>query len=327
MANTLGRLEHVGIGIEATRGTAVAPVYWLPVMDKDFDDRSEIVLDESGVGVLAENSGASLMKQWADGSVRMNVYEDSIGTIVTLMSGAGPTTNLASGEYTHTWEQTNTVTNKSATLAIKDANTDLAFVNTMLDSVTFTLETGSFFNTEIQFMSKKSEADSNTPSRTAENIFAPQHGVIKLAAAQSGLAAAGAISVRSANFTVAKNAEDKQNLGSVDISDVHNRSVAITGTLEIYYTDTTYKNYVFDETERALRIGVVNTDVTLANSNNPHLYFDFYRVRFSDWERQRGNNDIVMETVNFTALTDYANTQKIMKVELRNGEAGTNYGG
>lgn len=326
MANTLGRLDQIGIAIEATRGTAAAPVYWLPVMDKDFEDRAEVVLDESGTGVLAENSGASLMKQWADGSVRMNVYEDSIGVFCTLIAGVAPTTNLSSGEYTHVWEQANTVTNKSATVAVKDANVDLAHVNAVLDSATFTLETGSFFTVDTQMMSKKSESDSNTPSRAAENVFSPQHAVIKLATAQSGLDAASAIGVRSANWTIAKNAEDKQNLGSVDISDVHNRTVSVTGTLEVYYTDQTYKDFVFNETERALRLSVVNTDVTLANSGNPHFIFDCYRVRFSEPERQRGNGDIIMETVNFTALIDYANSQKLYRIELLNSEAGTQYG-
>jgi hypothetical protein len=291
------------------------------VLDKSFDDKAEVILDESGTGVLAENSDASLVKKWADGSVSMNVYQDSIGAVLRMIAGASPSTASSSGEYTHTFEQANTVTNDSATVVFKDSNTDLGFTNTMVDSATFTLETGAFFNTEIQFLSKASESDSNTVSRSAENVFAPQHAVIKLASAQSGLDGASAISVKSANFTIAKNAEDKHVLGSTDVSDVHNRSLVVTGTLEVYYDGSTYKDYVFNQTERALRIGVENTDVTLPNSSNPHLYFDFYRVRFSDWERQRGNNDIVMETVNFTGLIDYSNSQKVYTIELLNDVA------
>jgi hypothetical protein len=33
-----------------------------------------------------------------------------------------------------------------------------------------------------------------------------------------------------------------------------------------------------------------------------------------------------METVNFTALIDYANSQKLYRIELKNSEAGTQYG-
>lgn len=325
MAHNIGRQEQVGIGIEATAGTAVSPVFWLPVLEKDVEDRAEVVLDESGTGTAAEHSDAKILKQWSDGSIRMNVYQNSIGALLTLINGASPSTVLSSGEYTHTYELANTVTPKTATLAFKDSNSDLANTGSVLDSATFTLETGSFFNVETQFMGKKSEADSNTPSRTAENIFIPTYAGIKLATAQSGLTAASTIAVKSANFTIAKNAVDKQNLGSVDIASVLSQQVSVTGTLEIYYDGNTYKDFVFNQTERALRIGLTNTAATLANSSNPRLFFDFYRVRFSDWERQKGNNDIIMETVNFTALIDYANSQKLWRFELLNGIAGTSY--
>lgn len=326
MSHNIGRQEQVGIGIEATAGTAVSPTFWVPVLEKDIEDRSQVVLDESGVGVAAENSDAKILKKWGDGSMRMNVYQNSIGAILALIAGAAPSTTPSSGEYTHVFELANTVTPKTATLAFKDSNTDVAHTGSALDSATFNLETGSFFNVETQFLAKPSESDSNTPSRSAENIFAPTHATIKLASSQSGLGAASGIGVRSATFTIAKNAEDKQNLGSADISAVHSKSVSVTGTLELYYNGTTQKDYVFDEDEKALRIGLVNTSATLANSSNPHLYFDFYRVRFSDWERQKGNNDIIMETVKFTALVDYANSLKLFRFELLNGTAGTSYG-
>ncbi len=326
MTNIIGRLENVGIGVEATRGTAVAPTFWLGVDDKDYDDRPEVIFDQAAHGVLGEDSAATLVKQWADGGFKGKVYQNSIGAILVGLSGAASSTSVSSGEYTHTFTQANNVTNKSLTLAFKDANQDLAFANAVLDSVTFNLEIGKFFEYDAQFMSKKSASASNTVSKSAENLFAPKHGQVKIASAQSGLAAASAISLRKASITFAKNTETKDVLGSVDINDVHNKSLKVTGSLELYYDGTTYKDYVFNQTERALRIGVVNTDVTLANSSNPHLYFDLYKVRFDQWERSRGNNDIVTETVNFTALTDFSNSQKVYTIELLNGTAGTSYG-
>ncbi len=327
MTQLIGRLEDVGIGIEATRGTVVAPTYWLATTDKDFEDKANVIIDDSALGVLAEDSNATIQKQWADGSISGNVYQNSIGVLMTMLGGAAPATNLAVGEYTHTWTQANTVTNKTATIAFKDANQDLRFANCALDSLTLNLEADRFFNYEAQFMSKKSAVASNTVSRSAENLFAPKTAVVKLATTQSGLAAASAISLRSASITFAKNAEDKQVLGSVDLNDVFNRSVKITGSLEVYYDGTTYKDFVFNQTERALRIGVNNTDVTLVNSGNPHLHIDLYRVRFTDWSRDRGNNDIVTESVNFTAMVDFSNSLKAYTIELLNSVVGTNYGG
>jgi hypothetical protein len=322
MSNIVGRLEDVGIGLESSRGVAVAPTYWLAAQNKDYDDKVNVMLDDSSLGVLAENSNAVIQKQWADGSINGNVYQNSIGILLSMLAGAAPSTVTSTGEYTNTWVQTNTVTNKSATIAFKDSNVNLAFANAMLDSLKLNLEVDKFFNFESQFLSKKSATAANTVAHSAENIFAPKHAVIKLASTQSGLAAASAISLRSASITFAKNVEDKQILGSVDLSDVLNKTVTITGTLEVYYTDTTYKDYVFNSTEKALRIGVVNTDATLANSSNPHLYIDLYRVRFHDWAKNKGNNDIVTETVSFTALVDFSNSLKAYTIELLNGVNG-----
>lgn len=319
MTNIIGRLEDVGIGVESTRGTAVAPSYWLATSDKTFEDRASVILDDSAYGVLGEHSQATLAKQWADGSLAGNVGQNSIGVLLVGLAGNVPTPSVSSGEYTHTFVQTNSVTNKSLTVAFKDANQDLRFANAMLDSLKLSWETDKFFNFEAQFMSKKSASASNTVSRAAENRFAAKDSVIKIASTQGGLDGASALAVRSASITFAKNVEDKQNLGSVDVADVLNKSMVITGTLEIYYDGTTYKDYVFNETERAVRLSVVNTDVTLANGSNPTIEIDLYRVRFSDWDRQRGSNDVVTETVNFTALTDFSNSQKQYTIDVLNG--------
>lgn len=321
MTQIIGRLEDVGIGIETTRGTAVAPTYWLATDEKTHDDKANIVMDDAAHGVLGEVSHAALTRQWADGTIRGSVGQSSIGAFLTLLAGAAPSTSTTLGEYTHTFTQANNVTNKSGTIAYKDGNQDLRFAMAMLDSLTLTMELDQFFKYEANFISKKSATATNTVSRSLENIFAPTYAGVKLAATQGDLGAATAINVRSASVTFAKNAEAKQVLGSADLNDVHNRTLQVTGTLEVYYDNTTYKDYVFSQTERALRLQVVNTGVTLANSSNPRIYIDLYKVRFSDWERQKGNGDLVTETVNFTALVDYSNSQKVYTLELLNSIA------
>ena len=90
MTNIVGRLEDVGIGLESSRGTAVAPTYWIAAQDKDFDDKVNVTLDDSSLGVLGENSQATVTKQWADGSIKGNVYEKSIGVILAMLAGASP---------------------------------------------------------------------------------------------------------------------------------------------------------------------------------------------------------------------------------------------
>ena len=56
MARIIGRLGSIGIGVETTRGTAVAPTFWVPVTGKDFDDKVDYIDNDSGMGNIMEKN-------------------------------------------------------------------------------------------------------------------------------------------------------------------------------------------------------------------------------------------------------------------------------
>lgn len=325
MANVIGRLMDVGIAVEGTRGTAETATHWIGTLDKDFDDKASFVKNESSYGTVLKDSNMALTREWAEGSISGKVGLDSIGVLLTSVCGASPSSAESSGEYTHTWYHTDSATNKSLTISYKDANQDLDFAGAMINSFTLNWELEQYLNFEAQFMSLKSASGSNTPSYSEEVEFHPSHSIIKLASAQSGLDAAQAIGLRSASVTFNKNAKGKEQLGSTTYADIHNGTVEVTGTMEVYYDGSTYKDLVFNETEQAVRLSVVNTAETLANSSNPSLTVDLYECRFSDFERSMGNDDIVTETVTFTAQVDFANSMRAFKIDLLNGTAGSLY--
>ena len=52
MGKIIGRLTSVGLGKESTRGTAVAPTFWVPVQSIDIDDKAEYIDNDSGFGKI-----------------------------------------------------------------------------------------------------------------------------------------------------------------------------------------------------------------------------------------------------------------------------------
>ncbi len=50
MANIIGRLMAVGLGKETTRGTAVAPSFFIPQTEFSVMDRDEKIMDTSALG-------------------------------------------------------------------------------------------------------------------------------------------------------------------------------------------------------------------------------------------------------------------------------------
>jgi hypothetical protein len=65
---------------------------------------------------------------------------------------------------------------------------------------------------------------------------------LKLATNAAGLDAATAINVTSFNMEVAKNAEALYVLGSKEPEDIINKQFGVTGSIELYFENTTYRD-------------------------------------------------------------------------------------
>ena len=55
MTKFVGRKGTLGIAVEATRGTAVAPTQWVPWATMSFKDIIEEAREDQGLGVLADS--------------------------------------------------------------------------------------------------------------------------------------------------------------------------------------------------------------------------------------------------------------------------------
>src|SRR3954454_19055398 len=93
MAAESGRKIAIGIGLEATRGTAVAPAIWTPHDDTDFRQRADSENIESGLGVLDRFSGIEIVKNYGSGNLSGDVGDRSLPYLLALGFGALPTTS------------------------------------------------------------------------------------------------------------------------------------------------------------------------------------------------------------------------------------------
>ena len=142
----------------------------------------------------------------------------------------------------------------------------------------------------------------------------------KIASLTSGLTAATAISLKSLKLTFTKNLVLDQTLGTVQPEDILNRAFNITGELMLDYEDRTYANLMLDGTYRAMRIDLVNSDITIG-STNPAFRIDLSRVDFDAWEPTRENDEIVNQKITFNALWDITNGNVINDCYLVNEQA------
>jgi len=313
MTKFIGRLADIGIAKEAVRGTAEsAAAFWLPKLSLSVDDGVEQAIDESSMGVIEDSPSASIVAKYAEGDVEGNIYDKSFGLLLLAALGQVSTTGPSqSSVYTHAFSVLQSAQHPSLTLFVDDPNQDYKYALGVLSSLDIEVMLGAFAKYKAAFRSKVGATATLTPSYTSENTFLPQHGSFKIASNLAGLGAASATNIRSVKLSIAKNAEDDRKIGSLDPSDILNKQFAVEGTVELVFNDETFKTEMLADTAKAMRIALINTDVTIGSSLNPSLTIDLAKVKFSNFERNYSNGDIVTASVDFKGFYSVSDTALI----------------
>lgn len=303
MAKFIGRTADIGITKEAVRGTAeTTPTFWLPKLSLTLDDGIEQAIDESSVGVIEDSTDAIVVGKYAEGEIEGNILDASFGLILLnalgSVSTAGPAETTV---YTHTFTVNQSAQHQALTLFLDDGVQDYAFPLAMLESLNIDVSLGQFAKFTASFRSKVGETDTLSPSYSAENHFLPQHGSLKIASAVSGLSGASALDIRSVQLNINKNLEDDRKIGSLNQDDILNKQFSVEGQVEVVFDAETFKTQMLADTAQAVRIDLTNSDVTIGSTLNPKLTIDLSKVKFSKFEKNYSNNDIVVATATFKA--------------------------
>jgi len=314
MTKVIGRLSAIGLGKESSAGTAVAPTYWVPVRSIDFDDKIEVIDNDSAFGRIEELNDSDISQLYAEGTYEGKIFLNSVGMELVGVFGQSPTSTqrTSTGVYDHVYALLNSNSHKSLTVAYKDGIQDVRFPYGMIDSWKFEAAVDDYIKRTVSLMSKKSASSSNTVAHTNEIEFIPSHIVFKQADAQSGLGAASAIKITNFQFEIKKNVEASYVLGSNEPDTLNNKQFSVEGSFEAFFEDTTQRDLAFAQTSKAMRIDMLDagTIIGSSGSHNPELYFDFYNVKLS-FERGWDSNDILTQTINFKALYSISDTAMI----------------
>ena len=329
MSKFIGRKLNIGIGKETVRGTAATIAFWLPKMDVSIDEKVEQVVNEASIGTIADSEKVETTSLASEGSITGRIEQTTHGLILKALFG-GETSTAVAGDatvYDHLFTVDETAQHPSLTIGVSSPNetgaASRAYTLGMIDSYDFSAEIGKYPTYKLGFRANTSAVATLTPTYTTETAFLPQDGIVKFASTLAGLTAASAIVLKKASISIKTNTEDDIVLGSVTPADRLNKQYAVEGTLELLYTDRTYidTDYVAGLVQ-ALRISLVNADVTIGTTSRPTITFDFAKVYLTEVARKIGNDDIVSQTLKFKAVYSIADTQ-LATCTLRNLQAAT----
>jgi hypothetical protein len=303
MSKFIGRQLAIGIGKEAVRGVGVAPTYWLHATSFKYNDKVSKVKEDGFTGGIWNGDQSFVTQKWADGDIECDMTDKSFGLILLSAFGAVSDASYLS-VYKHTYTLSNSAQHQSLSMHTKDPIGQIIFELTMLDKLEIKIVPQEIVKTNLTFKSKNGLDSVSTASLIAENKFLGRHLDFRLASTTSGLAGASKISsVKSLTLTIEKNTEIYDVIGTVQPNDIINKNIMISGEIELSYEDNTWKNYMLDGTYKAMRIALINTQVTIG-STNPAFLIDLSKVEFDAWEVDYPLNDLVNQKIKFACLYD-----------------------
>jgi hypothetical protein len=321
MTTQIGRLINVGVAKESVRGTPeAAATFWMPKIDFDFNPRADYAVNESGLGVIDGRNDAKVVEKVGEGSFGGIVYDKNFGLMLAACLGTWSTSVVADSAYTHSFTRLNTNQHPALTIFHKDQNVDEKYALAMLNQLTINCVLKDFVKFSAGFLSKVGASTSSTPAYTSENPFLATHVTVKFADTVAALGTAVATPVRAVNLTINKNVEDWQNLGSVEPTDIVNKSFSVSGDMEFIYDATTQRDYVLNGTKKACLITINNTDVLIGTASRPKLEITLAPMSFKDWGRGAGQNDITTQTVGFDGNFGLSDS-KTISVQLINAQS------
>jgi hypothetical protein len=322
MARFAGRRVAVGIGIEDEAGTPQTPDYWYPHLDVSLKDTPSPLYNESAHGTIVKNNEKINTLIEGDGSISGKMYAKGLYYFLALVFGQLPdATDIEDGAWQYDFALQDDNEHLSATLAVKDPNLDLDFPFGMIESFTITWAPDDYPKIEMAIKSAKSQSGSNTPAYIVDSEFLPKMAALYIDDALGDLDTADALTtIKSFSLTFTKTLSPQQTMDSGDTyGEINNTDFEVTGTIEKLYSDTTYRGLDLNDTVKAMRFALIDSNNLAGSTPTPtSLTFDFSQVAFDSHEPARGLSDISTETLNFSMLLDKSDFEDTIKAILIN---------
>lgn len=307
MTEFIGRRVSVGVGVESTRGTAVAPAYWYRHLSLEFGRKTTAIQNESAMGRVEKINDSAIVSQWAEGKLEGKVTDIGVGYLLANIFGS-VSSEAASGEtavYEHTFSISQSQTPPTLTIARKDPNSDRRHGLGTLADLEISVEAGDWVKVNATIMAKMGEDASNTVAFQEENEFTSRNVVIKLADDEAGIASASPIAAKSFKVTINRNATTYNSFtGSLDISNIFTGAYEITGEMVLIYDAADWEEKYYENTPQALDVFIENAQVDIGVVSHPSLRITAPKVRVSEWSMSNDLDEVIEQTLSFTMELD-----------------------
>lgn len=286
----IGRREAIGLGLEAAPGTAVAPQIYAYWYDNGLQSKTNVVENESALGVVDEINNSDVTSSWMEGDIGGKVADQAIGYLLTGFFGSPTTGTAEDGIYPHTFRMAQSSIPQTLSVTRSNPLETLRYSYGTVDSLEFTAETDDYVMFSAALKGRPGEPASATSAFLDETEFTSKHATVKLASDVGGLAAATNLKAVSAKLNLERPSEAFNPLGTGDEPEFDRGAFSVSGEVVVRYTDTQYEEDFLNNTAKALQLKLEN--------NGRSLTFTLPQVRTRELERSGDRNEVVTQTLN-----------------------------
>lgn len=326
MAYLKGEDVNLGVARETVRGTPETPSQWIPGRTptgvRQIVEKAPI-RETRGTGIGSQ--GSVVVQKRAEGDLEFNVRNNSIGMLFLSLLGTVNTSAAGTGAYSHVFTvQTGNPQFPVLTLGLSQlGQQDYEYTRCLVTSLEIRTPVNDLVNATVSFVgaSEATHADYTPAFVSTDHYFRHYDVTIKLASNVAGIAGASALKVKEFSLAIVNNGRVNQNVSELNPGDVLAVLHEITGSLRIDYQDETFHDLYADGSYRALQISMVRTDIDIdsgGGTQNPTVTILLPKVSFESRDTDRPIDDIVSDTLEFTAHYDETETKAIQVTVVNN---------
>ncbi len=311
------RRGGVGIGLEATPGTAVTPAYWLQVDgNPTIGDKFEFANIESARGRVEKSQGQKLMKKKGEGSVEMILDEVACVIPLAMILGSGVSASAGGGLYTHTLTIANSNTPKTGTIVL-DRITDIRkFAGSVITGLELKVSDG-FAMMKMDFVSNESATGAASESYSTVTNFSFKELAARFGTDVTAANAASATPLSGIDLAIKREAEIIYQTGSNSPAKIAYKTLETSGNYSLLFEATTDRDKYLNETANALILTFTDVDGNSIKITLP-------KIMINNWEPSNALNDIVTQTADFMAHYDATATESVRVVVTNDVASYTN---
>lgn len=324
MPKLLGENVVLGVGLESSRGTGVAPQIFIPARaPSSITPVVEKALIKETRQTRIASQDSELTQTRAEGDIEFNLRYRSIGYLLKSLLGsvASGAVSGQSGAYDHVFSVDNDEP-QAPTLTValaQAARQHYEFAGAVVRSLEINVPLDDVVNCVANLLGPKfaEHADYTVTDDSADKYFRQYDTEVKIATNVAGLGAATALKLKELGLSINNNGRPEQNIGSLPAEDVYSMLFDIEGSFALDYADDTYHDLFATGAYRAMQIKFTRTDTTIGASTNPSMTIVLPKVSFESYNPNRPIDDVVRDELGFRAHWDSAQN-KAIEITLRN---------